>query len=281
MGDWYANGAPVSGLTIDDRGLQYGDGLFETIAIRKGEPRLWILHKRRLARGCKALAINMPTEEDLNDGIAHAIAASKLPDAYCTIKIIVTAGVSRRGYARRESLAPTVLFGAFSSTPPRATFYRDGIDTTVCSTRLAMHSPTAGLKTLNRLEQVLARSELSENKLFEGLTMDADDHLICGTMSNVFFISNKAISTPPIDSCGVAGVMREHVIASLASQGQHVSLEKMPLAELEKVDEVFVSNSQFGVIPVASCDATHWGVGTVTRDVMATMAKAGIIECQS
>ncbi len=281
MSNWYANGASVAELAVDDRGLQYGDGLFETIAIRKGEPRLWSLHSNRLARGCKALAIKMPSDELLGDGIVHAIAASKLPDTYCTVKIILTAGVSRRGYARAESCTPTILFAAFATTPPPASFYRDGVETRICSTRLAMHSPTAGLKTLNRLEQVLARSELSENNLFEGLTMDADDNLICGTMSNVFFVRKQTISTPPIDSCGVAGVMREHLIASLAIQGQRVSLETMPLADLDTVDEVFLSNSQFGVMPVASCDAMRWGVGAVSREIMATMAKAGIVECQS
>ena len=281
MAEWFANGAPIHSLPIGDRGVQYGDGLFETVAIRKGEPRLWTLHSERLARGCKLLSITMPSEEELADGIAHAIQSSDVPAAYGIVKIIVTAGVSQRGYGRIASNTPTVLFGAFASAPPPASYYRDGIETALCRTRLAVRSPTAGLKTLNRIEQVLARSELTDKKFFEGLTMDADDHVICGTMSNVFFVTGQAISTPPVDDCGVAGVMRAHVLSSLADVGRSVSLEKTKLSELERVDEVFVSNSQFGVIPVAKCNEMHWGVGHVTRDVMSTMARAGIAECPS
>ena len=281
MGDWFSNGVPIRTLPIDDRGIQYGDGLFETLAIRKGERRLWSLHSERLARGCKALSIAMPNEQELADGIAHAIHSSDVPAGYCIVKIIVTAGASRRGYGRTTSTSPTVLFGAFASAPPPASYYQDGIETMICQTRLAMHSPTAGLKTLNRIEQVLARSELLDQKLFEGLTMDADGHVICGTMSNVFFVSEQSISTPPVDDCGVAGVMRAHVIASLAEAGQNINIEKLDLVDLDAVDEVFVSNSQFGVLPVASCGTMRWGVGEVTRNVMTCMANAGIDECRS
>lgn len=281
MADWFLNAAPLRSLPIGDRGIQYGDGLFETIAIRKGEPRLWSLHSSRLARGCEALSIRMPSDEELADGIAHAIRSSDVSADFCIVKIIVTAGESQRGYGRAASTAPNVLFGAFASAPLPVSYYRNGIETTVCRTRLGMNSPTAGLKTLNRIEQVLARSELLENKRFEGLTLDADDHVICGTMSNVFLVKENLITTPPVDSCGVAGVMREHVMACLANSGRDVRLEKVKQSALGDVDEVFVSNSQFGVLPVASCDSTQWGVGKVTQDVMTTMAAAGIVECQS
>ena len=151
----------------------------------------------------------------------------------------------------------------------------------ICRTKLATHSSTAGLKTLNRLEQVLARSELVEPGVFEGLTLDADENVICGTMSNVFFINKQSISTPPIDSSGVAGVMREHILNSMAATGRDILIQKVPLSELGNVDEVFVCNSQFGIVPVAACDNMQWGVGEQTRRVMTTMAEAGVAECQT
>ena len=281
MAEWFSEQAPVRQLPVADRGLQYGDGLFETIAIRNGSPRLWSLHCARLAKGCKALAIRMPDEAQLSDGIAHALAASAISDAYCTVKVIVTAGPSQRGYGRSASASPTVLFGVFASLPLPASYYLEGVTATICRTRLATHSPTAGLKTLNRLEQVLARSELVEPGVFEGLTLDADDNVICGTMSNVFFIKEQSISTPPIDASGVAGVMREHVLNSMAATGRDVLVQNFSQSDLGHVDEVFVCNSQFGIVPVAACDNLHWGVGEMTRQVMTTMAGAGVAECQT
>ncbi|HNP66181.1 MAG TPA: aminotransferase class IV, partial [Woeseiaceae bacterium] len=180
--------------------------------------------------------------------------------------------------ARRS---PTVLFGAFASVPQPASYYQEGVTTTICRTRLATYSPTAGLKTLNRLEQVLARSELVELDFFEGLTLDADDDVICGTMSNVFFVKEQSISTPPIDRSGVAGVMREHIVKSLAESGRDVLIQRLPRSDLGNVDEIFVSNSQFGIIPVAACGDFRWGVGKLTRQVMTTMAHAGVRECQT
>ena len=280
MGNWFSNGAAVTTVPIDDRGLQYGDGLFETVAIRSGEPRLWSLHCERLARGCDALSIQMPSERVLTDGIEHAISASNVSAAYSIVKIIVTAGVSQRGYGRAANAEPMILFGAFASKPPPASYYKDGIAMTFCKTRLARNSPVAGLKTLNRIEQVLARSELTNSDYFEGLTMDADGHIICGTMSNVFLVNGKSISTPSLDDCGVAGVMRSHTIASLEKTGTIVDRVRATQSDLKKADEVFITNSQFGVIPVASCDSMQWGTGQVTRDVMATMAQAGIVECR-
>lgn len=280
MASWYSNGAPATSIPIDDRGLQYGDGLFETIAIRSGSPRLWSLHRERLARGCDALSIRTPDDSFLSDGIEHALDSSEVSAAYSIVKIIVTAGVGQRGYGRAATAEPAVLFGAFASKPPPASYYSDGIAITLCKTRLAPNSRLAGLKTLNRLEQVLASSELTGGKHYEGLTMDADGHVICGTMSNVFLVNGQTISTPRLSGCGVAGVMRSHIISSLEKAGTNISHADITQSDLENADEVFVCNSQFGIMPVASCDSMRWGVGKVTRDVMATMAQAGIVECR-
>ena len=133
----------------------------------------------------------MPAEDELSAGLAHALQASHALTAYTVAKIIVSAGTGLRGYGRRLAESPTVLFGVFPSSPPPVESYRDGLNTALCQTRLAVSSPTAGLKTLNRLEQVLARSEFVDTGEFEGLTMDADDNIICGTMSNVFFVKNE------------------------------------------------------------------------------------------
>ena len=280
MTNWIQNGGPVDTIAISDRGLLYGDGVFETIAIRRGEPRLWSYHLDRLTRSCKILELAMPAELDLLNGIELAIASSGVSSEYAVVKIMITAGTSERGYGRRYVAAPTVLFGGFVSAPPSAEAYIKGVRTILCETRLASGSVFSGLKTLNRLEQVRARSEVIQNGAYEGLTMDADTNIICGTMSNVFFVHNNQITTSPLARCGVAGVMRSHVIAALQERGMHVAFDDMKLADLGDVDEVFLSNSQFGVMPVSECDSRRWPVGELTRTVMTILGDSGIDECR-
>ncbi len=279
MADWFSIGGAVGHVSASDRGFQYGDGLFETVAIRDGEPRLWQYHMDRLAKGCAILGITVPPEAELSDGVKHALQQSNVPTAYSTAKIIVSAGSGVRGYGRVPAESPTVLFGAFPASPPPVESYRDGIETALCRTRLALDSPTAGLKTLNRLEQVLACSEFIDTGEFEGLTMDADDNIICGTMSNVFFVTNNSISTPSLDRCSVEGVMRRHVIKTLQEKGIDTQFQTVKLADLRSIDEVFLSNSQFGVMPVRSCADMCWPVGKTTRQVMSILADNGVIEC--
>jgi len=280
MADWFINGEAVAHVEISNRGFQYGDGLFETVAIRNGEPRLWDYHMDRLTKGCDLLRIRKPTDDELYAGVSDAIQKSKAPAAYSVAKIIVTAGTGLRTYGRALSVTPTVLFGAFPALPQPVESYRDGLRTTLCQTRLAVNSPTAGLKTLNRLEQVLARSEFVDTGEFEGLTMDTDDNIICGTMSNVFFVTKNSISTPSLARCGVEGVMRRHVIESLRAQEIDTHIRAVNLVDFKNIDEVFVSNSQFGVIPVRSCADLQWPVGNTTRRVMSILADNGVTECR-
>lgn len=279
MTEWFSDGATAQ-VSTSDRGIQYGDGLFETIAIRKGELRLWDFHIDRLARGCGLLSISQPAATGLYDGVKHAIRQSGVPSSYSVAKIVVSAGAGRRGYGRKVVETPSVMIAAFPSAPLPVEHYRDGVDTVLCKTRLAGNSPLAGLKTLNRLEQVLARSEFVETDVFEGLTMDADDNIICGTMSNVFVVNDGKIVTPSLDSCGVEGVMRRHTIETLNELGIETKIRAVKRDEMDSMDEVFICNSQFGVMPVRRCMEMEWAVGDTTRTVMGALAERGIGECR-
>ena len=279
MSQWFANGEPVEALTIDDRSVQYGDGLFETIAIRRGKTRLIDLHMRRLARGCERLGIVMPETDKLQQDLADAMRESHELAAYCVAKIIVSSGTCRRGYGRSASVTPTVLIGVFPARPVAAGEYRNGVDTILCETRLATGSPTAGLKTLNRIEQVLGRSECLAAGTFEGLMLDAEDRLICGTMSNVFIVSRQRVKTPALRRCGVEGVMRQFAIDCLRSDGVDVEECDITIDDCKAADELFLTNSQFGALPVSHVGDTAWKTGEVTRLVLNTLARNGIAEC--
>ena len=279
MSRWFHDSRAADVVSIDDRAFQYGDGLFETVAIRSGEPRLWNYHLDRLTMGCERLQIAVPDVQVLRKQLDHAVANSGESPACCAAKIVVSSGVSARGYARVTPTSARTYIGVFATLPVATNFYRDGVATRVCDTRLALFSATAGLKTLNRLEQVLARSECVADSAFEGLTLDARARLICGTMSNVFIVSNQTITTPSLHRCGVEGVMRRHAIETLRANDIAVDIRDVREDELYSSDEVFLANSQFGILPVRRCGEKAWQHHPVTRKVMTMMAKNGVAEC--
>ena len=270
MSNWFLNGIAVDEIAIDSRGLQYGDGLFETVAVRNGHARLWDYHVERLLRGCERLGLDIPDMEQ-----CRAQIESQAQD-YGTAKIVVAAKPGQRGYGR-TSRDIDVLVRVFESQPLPPGCYRDGVQAIVCNTKLATGSVTAGIKTLNRIEQVLARNEVIAAKAFEGIVRDADGNVICGTMSNVFVVRDSRVFTPQLHRCGVAGVMRRHVISSMRDAG--FSVNETKLASLDSVDEVFLSNSQFGVVPLSVCGDLTWSVGEITRDAIRLLAESGVAEC--
>jgi len=170
--------------------------------------------------------------------------------------------------------------GMYPAVPLNNPAYTKGVTTIMCETRLAVGSPVAGLKTLNRIEQVLARSECLATGAFEGFTRDADDRLICGTMSNVFIVKDKTFRTPSLERCGVAGTMRRHVIETLSREGCDVDVAELGEDDLVDADEVFITNSQIGIVPINRCGGHRWTMGNTTREVMALLAETGIDECR-
>ncbi len=279
MSIWIADGNRVSTVAIDDRGYLYGDGLFETIAIRNGEPRFWDAHIDRLHIGCERLGLSPPDPATLRTDLDVALAAGAVDIAFATAKIIVSAGAGPRGYARSATATICHRVGVFPATPLPRDHYTDGVTARLCQTRLAAQPSLAGLKTLNRLEQVLARAEWQDPAAFEGLQLDADDHVICGTMSNVFIVTAEQVATPAITRCGIAGIMRQEVLAELAARNRAGAVREIAWAELKEADEVFVTNSQIGILPVRRVDSQRYSVGTMTRSLMGWLAARGVVEC--
>ncbi len=278
MSDWYCDGVRIDAIPIDDRAVHYGDGLFETIAIRAGEPRLWSLHIKRLDSACKRLGIDPPAENSLYDGIIAALQETYLDPAYALAKLIVTAGSGPRGYKRPEPCPGRVLTSVMAAQRCPRENYEYGVATVRCDTTLAAQPALAGIKTLNRLEQVLARNEWQDSDVFEGLMCDADGHLICGTMSNVFVVHDQSVSTAALDRCGVEGVMRRHVLDTFRSDGGVITETNIDWDDAMSADEIFLTNSQFGVMPIQRCGAQHWPVGPVTGKVMKLIEQNGIEE---
>ena len=279
MSYWYTKGELSDSIPVNDRGAQYGDGLFETIAIRDAKPRLWDFHVERLSLGCSRLGLHVPDEHLLRSELQDALDHRQIDTHRAVAKIVVSAVSESRGYQRAESWPLLIRVGLFASEELSPDLYRNGIATRLCQTRIALQPSLAGIKSLNRLEQVLARSEWHDPSVFEGLMLDTDNRLICGTMSNVFLCNGNSVLTPAITRCGVSGVMRRQILAALTQAERPFEVRDIEATELKLADEVFVSNSQFGVLPVRRVDSTRYTPGPVTKNVMQLLVQDGITEC--
>ncbi|KAA0974712.1 aminodeoxychorismate lyase [Pseudomonas sp. ANT_H12B] len=266
--DSWVDGQPADALSLKDRGLAYGDGLFETIAVRNGSPVLLDRHLVRLVKGCQRLAIHLDHAAMCTELLAYAQA---LGDG--VLKLIVTRGDSARGYAPDPAAqARRIMLGNPPAAYPAANA-EQGIRLFPCTTRLAKQPLLAGLKHLNRLEQVIARSEWQDSDHAEGLMLDQAGRVIEGIFSNLFLIRDGVLITADLKRCGVAGVMRAELLFQAESLGIPTRITDITLDQLQWADEVLVCNSVYGVWPVRAYAALSWPVGPLTRKLQ-TIARA-------
>ncbi len=259
MHSW-VDGQPADALSLKDRGLAYGDGLFETIAVRSGKPLLLDRHLQRLTEGCRRLALAV--DPDLVRGEMQAYAEAMREGV---LKLILTRGDSLRGYtADPVARARRILQGSALPAYPAA-HAEQGVRLFPCATRLSEQPLLAGLKHLNRLEQVLARAEWRDSEHAEGLMLDGMGRVIEGVFSNLFLVSLGGLFTAGLSRCGVAGVMRAEILAQAAAQGIPVQVVDISLEQLQQADEVFVCNSVYGIWPVLGCAGMSWSAGPLTR----------------
>jgi 4-amino-4-deoxychorismate lyase len=245
MTSWI-NGRPGQTVHIADRGLQYGDGAFETMRVRRGAVRFLDYHLERLTDACRRLEIRLPAGARLRSEIVR-IAALR---AEGVLKLIVTRGIGPRGYrpsgrercTRVISLYPLPAAAGAVVRPARVR---------LCAMRLGINETLAGMKTLNRLESVLARAEWTDTRIWEGLMRDTDDNIVCGTMSNLFMRRGLRLMTPQVDRCGIAGVMRRWVLEQAGVLGLTVTEGRLRWDGLTGADEAFMTNAVAGIVPVA------------------------------
>jgi 4-amino-4-deoxychorismate lyase len=262
------NGVPAQGVPVRDRGLQFGDGLFETCAVIGGRLRFWQRHWRRLETGCQRLGLATPKRaliESEATGLCHGIERAVL-------KIVLTRGDGAQGYRppRPEHGRRILRLLPWPASPPE--WDRDGIEVCICRTRLGLNPTLAGIKHLNRLEQVLARAEWDDPKIAEGLTRDVHGRVIEGTAANLFLVKDGQILTPALVQAGVAGVMRGWVLETVAQLSLRAAEVDMTLPDVLAADEVYMTNALVGVRPVRRLGEQPFAVGPVTRALQRRLA---------
>ncbi len=267
----WINGERAESLSALDRGLHYGDGVFETIACTHGRPRLLSLHLARLALGCARLRLPAPAAQRLRAGIEQAAAQADRS----IVKLLLTRGIAvGRGYGvSGEQGSWLVIRYPWPEEDPALA--RAGVRVRTAVTRLGENPALAGLKHLNRLEQILARNEDTAVEAEEALMLSHSGKLISGTMSNVFLVDGVGgrlrLRTPDLALCGVAGVMRRVLLREAAREGIPVSECPLTPADLDAAAEVFLTNARIGIWPVRSIDGRALAPGPLTRDLQARL----------
>jgi len=251
------NGIPADSIPANDRGLLYGDGVFRTLKRVGGISLCWLRHYRKLAADCASLGLCCPDAAVLEAELAQ------LP-LDCVAKIIVTRGPGKRGYAVTPDAAPTRVVTASPLPVFPENFHVAGVKMHLCSLRLASQPRLAGIKHLNRLENVLARMEWSDPEIVEGLLLDERGYVIEGTMSNVFAYRGGVLHTPDMSYCGVAGMQRERIMEFAAELGIAVQIGPLTLDMLMEADEIMLSNSVIGVWKVREFNGRMWPDGNLT-----------------
>ncbi len=242
-----------------DRGLAYGDGLFESIRFVGAAAPLWSRHMQRLGESCERLRIPAPDMAQLwREALEVTVG---MPQA--VVRITVTRGIGERGYAMPASPRPMRAVAAFAPPQVADSAYVQGVRMRVCDIRLAEQPLLAGMKHLNRLEQVLARAEWHDSAIAEGVLRDSRGRVISATMANLFAVVDGVLLTPALDHCGVAGVARAEVLA-VHPQAQ---VRELMLDTLLGASEIFLSSSVRGILPVHSLCERSYARGVLTRQL--------------
>jgi 4-amino-4-deoxychorismate lyase len=263
------NGLECDVISLTDRGFNYGDGVFRTLALRDGWPRCWRRQYEKLHSDCDRLYIDCPSQTCFEADVRQI--AQRYPN--CTLKLTVTRGNGARGYAIPPVVsAPTRIVTAGASSVYPSQYQSGGIHVRLCRTRLARQPELGGVKHLNRLENVLARREWEDADIAEGLMCDTQGQVIGGTMSNLFIRLDEKLLTPDVTQCGVAGVQRARVLDFAAHRDMAVDITPFTIETLLDADEVFIVNSLIDAWQVSHFEGKKWRPGSLTPDIRQWLA---------
>ena len=247
------NGRPADTVDALDRGLAYGDGVFRTLRTRAGRPLWWRDQYAKLAADSAALMLACPDEARLHAEICQVAEAEE-----GVVKVVLTRGPGARGYAPPPAQAPTRVVLSASLPAYAQAGAPEAVTVRWCTLRLARQPRLAGVKHLNRLENVLARAEWDDPEIFEGLLCDDLGGVIGGVMSNLLIMKDGELFTPDLAECGVAGVARTRLLRAAARLGIPTRIGRLLPAAILAADEVMICNSVFGLRRVARLDDVIW-----------------------
>ncbi len=255
------NGEEQSKVSIFNRNMQYGDGLFETCIAKDNRILFWPNHFKRLNKGCEKLNIKKIEESYWMSDLKKAFALSEHNN--CIVKLILSRGDSSRGYGYKDDIVPArvVIISEIKKTVANNSFSLEYSDSGYHS-----NPQLAGIKHCNRLEQILARSNLSSD---EGIMLDENENVISVTQGNIYLIIGNILLTPKLDKCGIVGTRRSLILELAKSLNIEVKEEVISADKLKQADEVFISNSVIGIQSVKSIESDSLGDNPLTEEIKA------------
>lgn len=263
------NGKPADTISVADRGLSYGDGVFRTLRIQQGSPFCWHRHYEKLLHDCHALQIACPDK----DVLLHEL--ERLSGTESGIaKITVTRGNGERGYAPTSDVEPTRVVSFHPAPVYDEILYSDGISPHLCELKLSRQPRLAGIKHLNRLENVLAAGECQAAGAPEGLLLDDEGYVISGTRSNLFAFIDGRLITPDLTASGVAGVQRDRVMAWAEQNDVRCEVARVRMIDLLGAEEMFLVNSVFGLWPIARLNGKDYTQRNISRAIQSWLNDA-------
>ena len=249
------NGSFNGVISALDRGFAYGDGIFRTLKVINGMPEQWPMHYQTLVEDCSAIGIVCPDADLFINDFERLFLAEEL---IAVAKIIVTRGEGERGYKPPAITTPMrVMIKSNLPSHPKTNF-TEGVQLYLCDTRIGHQPKLAGIKHLNRLENVLARMEWNDPEMAEGVMLDLAGNVIECTASNIFARFGDVLTTPKLDMCGVAGITRKQILSHAHTLNLKTKIESIGLKKLLTADEVVICNSLFGVWQVRSLANKKW-----------------------
>lgn len=267
------NGTPADQISVMDRGLLYGQTVFETIAIEYQQPLLLDQHLRRLVRGCATLAIEL--DNSLIKAEVMALCKAQQTDR-SVLRITLSMGQGGRGYLNPKETSSKRILSLHEYPEIPDANWSTGIMLGVASIQLSQQPALAGIKHGNRLEQVIARSQWRADWQ-EALLLDQHENVIEGTQSNLFIRAGDIISTPDLYLCGVAGIMRDQVLGLADKVGATPQIMSLSLDDVARADEVFVCNSLIGLWPVREFQGHHYTDFSISHKLLKLLKENGSI----
>lgn len=249
------NGKPVSEISINDRGLAYGDGVFTTAKVLNGEVELIKQHINRLKTGCNLLKIIGVDFEGLNNNLIEVSKAYNL----AVLKVIITSGEGGRGYSRLGISKPNVIIKLSEFPSKYYQWQQTGITLTDSTTQLGINPMFVGLKHLNRLEQVFIRDELDHTSYDDLLVFNIFDQIVETSCANVFWFTNDELFTPEIKDSGVAGILRAEVLR----KHPQTNVIQAKRSDIQKAQAIFITNSIMDIIPVVNYAGNNLDINKV------------------
>jgi len=273
MSDVWVNGHKTDTVSVLDRGFSYGDGIFTTIKVKRGQCLLLTQHLVRLQHGITTLAITQIDFKLLLDDLTNK--ARQLDDG--VLKVIITRGIGQRGYSSVGCESPTIVISTGSLPAIYQEWQQQGIAVGISTIALGINPLTAGIKHLNRLEQVLVKQQIDQNQWLDAIVLDCQACVIETSMANLFWRTGDKVFTPSLDFSGVNGLMRQQVIDHLTAKGVSVSQDRFKLSSVMDADEVFMTNCLMGITPINMIESKAFTLGETAKDLIKVLTDKGCI----